>query len=152
MAKAKIVTPTIPEQSSDIPPPATETGTTAPIPPPQVGSDPARDPGRLPVEMFPLVSAFDAGWLLNRLRFHLEQAWFAYGNHRRAARRFLGELGRAVRNLVPAAERGALQETVTRPFEELLDRTESEAHFVAHENRMGEFADGDLTDDDLRRD
>src|SRR5205823_11280543 len=30
--------------------------------------------------------------------------------------------------------------------------TESEAHFVAHENRMGEFADGDLTDDDLRRD
>ena len=101
--------------------------------------------------MVPLVAAFDAGRLWNRLRFHLEQAWFGYGNHRRAARGVMGELGLAVRNLVPVAERTVLQEAVIRPIEELLERTESEAHHDYYEDWTGEFADGDLTDDDFRR-
>ena len=101
--------------------------------------------------MVPLVSAFDAGRLRNRLRFHLEQAWFGFSNHREAARQVLGELGLAVRNLVPVAERTILQEAVVRPIEGLLERTESEAHHDYYEDWTGEYADTELTDEDFRR-
>jgi len=135
----------------DIHPAATGTGALAPAPLPGVGVEFGGDEGQVPSYMSPLVAAFDAGRFWNRERFHLEQAWFGYGNHRRSARRVLKELGLTVRNLVPAADRRVLREAVTRPVEGLLERIESEGHHEAYEDYIGEFADGDLTDDDFRR-
>lgn len=103
-----------------------------------------------PIGMLPLVTALDAGRLWNRLRFHLEQAWFGYGNHRRAARKSLERLGRAVRNIVPAVDRWGFQQAVIRPFEELFHRIESEEHYRTYEGWTGEFANEHLTDEDFR--
>ncbi len=143
--------PTHAVATGDILPAVSGTGAIAPAPLPGVGVEVGGEGNRVPSHMFPLVAAFDAGRLWNRERFHLEQAWFGYGNHRRVARRVLEELGLTVRNLVLAAVRRGFREAVTRPVEALLERTESKAHHETYEDFKGEFADEDLTDDDYRR-
>src|SRR5262245_48773868 len=49
----------------------------------------------------PMVAAYAAGRLWNRLRFHWQQAWFYRRGHWEAAERAWITLGRAVRSLVP---------------------------------------------------
>lgn len=106
---------------------------------------------QLPAELNPLVAALEAGRLVNRLRFHLEQAWFGYGNHRRAASRTLGRLGRSVRSLVPVVDRREFREAVIRPFVGMIDQIVSEGHYLFYEGWTVEISADDLTDEDFRR-
>jgi hypothetical protein len=76
----------------------------------------------------PMVAAFAAGRLWNRLRFHWEQAWFYRRGHLEAAERAWITLGRAVRNLVPPDRRDQVQLDVHRQMEDLWGAMGGEEH------------------------
>jgi hypothetical protein len=61
----------------------------------------------------PRLAAFEAGRLLNRLRFHLQQVWFvADAQQYYQVTTLTEELSRRVRDLVPAAQRSSLQQRI----------------------------------------
>jgi hypothetical protein len=68
----------------------------------------------------PLVAAYASAMLLNRLRFFIPQAYLGRKDALRKAKQALGELGRAVRDLVPPSGRMRLRAAVTGPIEALL--------------------------------
>ena len=68
----------------------------------------------------PLVAAYDSAMRLNRLRFLVPQAYLGRKGPLREAKEALGELGRAVRDLVPPSGRMRLRAAVTGPIEAVL--------------------------------
>ena len=60
-------------------------------------SNPLDQSGLLPG---PLLAAYEAGQLWNRLNWHMQQAWLAGGQHHELACQAFGELARMVRNAV----------------------------------------------------
>jgi hypothetical protein len=68
----------------------------------------------------PPVAAYVSARLLNRLRFLVPQAYLGRKDLLPEAKQALGELGRAVRDLVPPSERMPLRAAVTGPIEALL--------------------------------
>ena len=86
-------------------------------------TEPTRQPARLDAEM--------VGELFNRLRFHLQQAWFFTSNeHIDEAERVSQELGRRARALVLPAGRDRLEGTVRDAFETLKRQIKCESHAV----------------------
>jgi DNA-binding NtrC family response regulator len=76
----------------------------------------------------PLVAAFEVGRWLNRLAFHLQQAWFFGGDHIQAARDAARALGRAQVIVRPVADRERIRLEITARVEGLLGQSESEEH------------------------
>jgi hypothetical protein len=88
----------------------------------------------------PFVAAFEVGRWLNRLAFHLQQAWFFSGDyHVEAAREAARALGRA-QVLVPAvavppvADRERVRQEISSGVEGLIGQLESEDHLDAFTN------------------
>jgi two-component system NtrC family response regulator len=77
----------------------------------------------------PLVAAFEAGRWLNRLAFHLQQAWFFRGYHVVAASRAARALGRALVLVRPVAERERIRQEILSRVEGLIGQSENEDHF-----------------------
>jgi DNA-binding NtrC family response regulator len=76
----------------------------------------------------PIVAAFEVGRWLNRLTFHLQQAWFFRSYHAEAARDAARALGRAQVLVRPLAERERTRQKIADRVEGLIGESESEVH------------------------
>ena len=95
-------------------------------------TEPTRQPARVDAEL--------VGELCNRLRFHLQQAWFfASEQHLDEAGIVSQELGRLPRALVLPAGRDRLEGAVRDAFETLKRQIKSESHAVEIQDSVYDY-------------
>ncbi len=95
-------------------------GSSTPVDSPVDGGDVGGQGHRAVTGASLLTTAFAAGRMLNRLGFHLQQAWFWDRDHLDQAEALLGDLGRAVRPLAAPGQRRRFQEEVAGPISRLI--------------------------------
>jgi two-component system response regulator HydG len=115
----------------------------------------ATESGYVPITE-PLIAAFEVGRQLNRLSFHLQQAWFFTGDrHVNAAQEAAAALRRVYAVLLPVPQQDQAQRCISARVEGLIGQLRSKQHLDDLTNSEQELKDlsrrGELEDHPVER-